>query len=116
MEGQRFGQRPQKFSRARVDPVHVLHDQDDRPELARPPALPPAASLALPLAPPLTVRRLALPYSTTSPKSVALKSADAPLMFRTVKRLDYSRPSLHEASEAAFAGLAGSIAVSRRPR
>jgi AcrR family transcriptional regulator len=36
------------------------------------------------------------------------------LMFRTVKRLDYSRPSLHEAAEAAFAGLAGSIAASRQ--
>jgi AcrR family transcriptional regulator len=36
------------------------------------------------------------------------------LMFRTVKRLDYSRPSLHEASEAAFAGLAGSVAASRQ--
>jgi AcrR family transcriptional regulator len=36
------------------------------------------------------------------------------LIFRTVKRLDYSRPSLHEASEAAFAGLAGSVAVIRQ--
>jgi AcrR family transcriptional regulator len=34
------------------------------------------------------------------------------LMFRA-ERLDYSRPSLHEASEAAFAGLAGSVAASR---
>src|SRR5215469_17016354 len=34
------------------------------------------------------------------------------LMFRT-ERLDYSRPSLHEASEAAFAGLAGAIAARR---
>lgn len=31
------------------------------------------------------------------------------LMFRT-ERLDYSRPSLHEAAEASFAGLAGSVA------
>jgi len=30
------------------------------------------------------------------------------LMFRT-ERLDYSRPSLHEAAEASFAGLAGSV-------
>jgi hypothetical protein len=34
------------------------------------------------------------------------------LMFRT-ERLDMSRPSLHEAAEAAFAGLAGSIGASR---
>ena len=34
------------------------------------------------------------------------------LMFRT-ERLDYGRPSLHEAAEAAFAGLAGAIAASR---
>ncbi|BAM88686.1 TetR family transcriptional regulator [Bradyrhizobium oligotrophicum S58] len=31
------------------------------------------------------------------------------LMFRT-ERLDYSRPSLHDAAEASFAGLAGSVA------
>ena len=36
------------------------------------------------------------------------------LIFRTVKRLDYSRPSLNEASEAAFAGLAGSVAAHRQ--
>jgi AcrR family transcriptional regulator len=36
------------------------------------------------------------------------------LIFRTVKRLDYSRPALHEAAEAAFAGLAGSVAVGRQ--
>jgi AcrR family transcriptional regulator len=35
------------------------------------------------------------------------------LMFRT-ERLDYSRPSLHEASEASFAGLAAAIAASRQ--
>jgi AcrR family transcriptional regulator len=34
------------------------------------------------------------------------------LMFRT-ERLDYSRPSLHEAAEASFAGLAGAIGASR---
>jgi AcrR family transcriptional regulator len=34
------------------------------------------------------------------------------VMFRT-ERLDMSRPSLHEAAEAAFAGLAGSIGASR---
>ena len=34
------------------------------------------------------------------------------LMFRT-ERLDYSRPSLHEAAEASFAGLANAIAASR---
>src|ERR1700738_2404818 len=34
------------------------------------------------------------------------------LMFRT-ERLDYSRPSLHEAAEASFAGLAGSVRASR---
>src|SRR5215831_13942533 len=34
------------------------------------------------------------------------------LMFRT-ERLDYSRPSLHEAAEAAFAGLAGAVAARR---
>ena len=34
------------------------------------------------------------------------------LMFRT-ERLDYSRPSLHEAAEASFAGLAGAIAAKR---
>src|SRR5262245_38642750 len=34
------------------------------------------------------------------------------LMFRT-ERLDYKRPSLHEAAEASFAGLAGAIAASR---
>jgi hypothetical protein len=33
-------------------------------------------------------------------------------MFRN-ERLDYSRPSLHEAAEASFAGLAGSIGASR---
>ncbi|WP_257169183.1 TetR/AcrR family transcriptional regulator [Bradyrhizobium sp. SRS-191] len=32
------------------------------------------------------------------------------LMFRT-ERLDYSRPSLHDAAEASFAGLAGSVAA-----
>jgi AcrR family transcriptional regulator len=37
------------------------------------------------------------------------------LMFRT-ERLDMSRPSLHEAASAAFAGLAGSIAESRHER
>jgi AcrR family transcriptional regulator len=35
------------------------------------------------------------------------------LMFRT-ERLDYSRPSLHEASEASFAGLAGAVAAKRQ--
>lgn len=35
------------------------------------------------------------------------------LMFRS-ERLDYSRPSLHEAAEASFAGLAGSIGASRQ--
>ncbi len=35
------------------------------------------------------------------------------LMFRT-ERLDYSRPSLHEAAEASFAGLAQAIAASRQ--
>jgi AcrR family transcriptional regulator len=35
------------------------------------------------------------------------------LMFRT-ERLDYSRPSLHEAAEASFAGLAGSVAANRQ--
>jgi AcrR family transcriptional regulator len=34
------------------------------------------------------------------------------LMFRT-ERLDYARPSLHEAAEASFAGLAHAIAASR---
>jgi hypothetical protein len=34
------------------------------------------------------------------------------LMFRT-ERLDYSRPSLDEAAEAAFAGLASAVAASR---
>jgi hypothetical protein len=36
------------------------------------------------------------------------------LMFRTERPLDYSRPSLHEASAASFAGLAGSAGVSRQ--
>jgi AcrR family transcriptional regulator len=35
------------------------------------------------------------------------------LMFRT-ERLDYSRPSLHEAAEASFAGLASAIGASRQ--
>jgi AcrR family transcriptional regulator len=35
------------------------------------------------------------------------------LMFRT-ERLDYSRPSLHEAAETSFAGLAGAIAAKRQ--
>ncbi len=35
------------------------------------------------------------------------------LMFRN-ERLDYSRPSLHEASEASFAGLARSVGASRQ--
>src|SRR5262249_15828713 len=35
------------------------------------------------------------------------------LMFRT-ERLDYSRPSLHEAAEASFAGLAGAIGAEHR--
>jgi AcrR family transcriptional regulator len=35
------------------------------------------------------------------------------LMFRT-ERLDYSRPSLHEAAEASFSGLANAIAASRQ--
>ncbi|MCK1711537.1 MULTISPECIES: WHG domain-containing protein [unclassified Bradyrhizobium] len=35
------------------------------------------------------------------------------LMFRT-ERLDYSRPSLHEASEASFAGLANAIGAMRQ--
>ena len=35
------------------------------------------------------------------------------LMFRT-ERLDYSRPSLHEAAEASFAGLAGSVGANRQ--
>src|SRR5579859_1955486 len=35
------------------------------------------------------------------------------LMFRT-ERLDYSRPSLHEAAEASFSGLASAIAASRQ--
>lgn len=37
------------------------------------------------------------------------------LMFRT-ERLDYSRPSLHEASEASFAGLTNAIAAIRQER
>src|ERR1700759_685159 len=37
------------------------------------------------------------------------------LMFRT-ERLDYSRPSLHEAAESSFAGLAHAIAASRHER
>jgi AcrR family transcriptional regulator len=36
------------------------------------------------------------------------------LMFRSNERLDHSRPALHEASEAAFAGLAGSVAAMRQ--
>ncbi|MGH6642307.1 MAG: TetR/AcrR family transcriptional regulator [Bradyrhizobium sp.] len=36
------------------------------------------------------------------------------LMFRSNERLDHSRPALHEASEAAFAGLAGSVAAIRQ--
>src|ERR1700676_2221636 len=35
------------------------------------------------------------------------------LMFRT-ERLDYSRPSLHEAAEASFAGLAGSVGANSK--
>ena len=35
------------------------------------------------------------------------------LMFRT-ERLDYSRPSLHEAAEASFAGLANAIGAMRQ--
>jgi len=35
------------------------------------------------------------------------------LMFRT-ERLDYSRPSLHEAAGASFAGLAGAVAAKRQ--
>ena len=37
------------------------------------------------------------------------------LMFRT-ERLDMTRPSLHEAAEASFAGLAGAIGASRRSK
>ncbi|RXG90591.1 TetR/AcrR family transcriptional regulator [Bradyrhizobium vignae] len=37
------------------------------------------------------------------------------IMFRT-ERLDYSRPSLHEAAEASFAGLANAIATMRQER
>jgi len=37
------------------------------------------------------------------------------LMFRT-ERLDYARPSLNEAAEASFAGLAGAIGASRQER
>lgn len=37
------------------------------------------------------------------------------LMFRT-ERLDYSRPSLHEAAEASFAGLANAIGAMRQER
>jgi AcrR family transcriptional regulator len=36
------------------------------------------------------------------------------LMFRSNERLDHSRPALHEASEAAFAGLARAVAASRQ--
>ena len=36
------------------------------------------------------------------------------LMFRSNERLDHSRPALHDASEAAFAGLAGSVAAIRQ--
>src|SRR3954454_19387665 len=36
------------------------------------------------------------------------------LMFRSNERLDHSRPALHEAAEAAFAGLAGSVAAHRQ--
>jgi len=35
------------------------------------------------------------------------------IMFRT-ERLDYSRPSLHEAAEASFAGLANAIGAMRQ--
>jgi AcrR family transcriptional regulator len=35
------------------------------------------------------------------------------LMFRTERRLDYSRPSLHEAAEASFAGFARAIGANR---
>jgi len=37
------------------------------------------------------------------------------LMFRT-ERLDMTRPSLHEAASASFAGLAGAIGISRGER
>jgi hypothetical protein len=37
------------------------------------------------------------------------------LMFRT-ERLDMSRPSLHEAAEASFAGLAGAIGAGRQEK
>ncbi|UPJ56427.1 TetR-like C-terminal domain-containing protein [Bradyrhizobium sp. 192] len=37
------------------------------------------------------------------------------IMFRT-ERLDYSRPSLHEAAEASFAGLANAIGMMRQER
>jgi Tetracyclin repressor-like, C-terminal domain len=37
------------------------------------------------------------------------------LMFRT-ERLDMTRPSLHEAAEASFAGLAGAVGANRQER
>src|SRR3984893_7603937 len=63
------------------------------------------AAASAPGAPPMASAKAYVAYAQAHPGMYGL-------MFRS-ERLDYSRPSLHEAAEASFAGLAHAIAASR---
>lgn len=65
-----------------------------------------SAGDAAPLQPAIARAKAYVAYAETHPGMYGL-------MFRT-ERLDYSRPSLHEAAEASFAGLAGAVAAKRQ--
>ena len=63
------------------------------------------AAAGAPGAPPMASAKAYVAYAQAHPGMYGL-------MFRA-ERLDYSRPSLHEAAEASFAGLAGAIGARR---
>jgi AcrR family transcriptional regulator len=64
------------------------------------------AAASAPGAPPMASAKAYVAYAQAHPGMYGL-------MFRS-ERLDYSRPSLHEAAEASFAGLAGTVGARRR--
>jgi AcrR family transcriptional regulator len=64
------------------------------------------ASAAMPLEKAMARAKAYVAYAQAHPGMYGL-------MFRT-ERLDYARPSLHEAANASFAGLAGAIGASRQ--
>ena len=64
------------------------------------------AAASAPGAPPMASAKAYVAYAQAHPGMYGL-------MFRS-ERLDYSRPSLHEAAEASFAGLADTVGARRR--